>query len=180
MQRLLKLLSNGEQKRLLSGQQNWLMIIQHHRSNCSCNAMGFGSGMAGQCGMLYLRYRAVCANRRFTAEFGNHGPPPRFTFLPPRIWRRRFSARFASTQKAGSRCFLPEHFTTRSQNLPMALHDAGQFYWGRPAAWLSHQRVDRHSCPLLIPRWRVQDIDTEEDWRRAELIHQALFAGVTL
>ncbi|MCB1764851.1 MAG: pseudaminic acid cytidylyltransferase [Candidatus Competibacteraceae bacterium] len=83
---------------------------------------------------------------------------------------------FRTHPEGGLQMFFPEHFTTRSQDLPVALHDAGQFYWGRPEAWLSHQRVfDRHSCPILIPRWRVQDIDTEDDWRRAELIYQALF-----
>ncbi|MBK8754236.1 MAG: pseudaminic acid cytidylyltransferase [Candidatus Competibacteraceae bacterium] len=88
---------------------------------------------------------------------------------------------FRQHPEGGIEMFFPEHFTTRSQDLPIALHDAGQFYWGRPEAWLSNQRVfERHSFPLLIPRWRVQDIDTEEDWQRAELIHQALFAGVTL
>ena len=67
--------------------------------------------------------------------------------------------------------FFPEHFATRSQDLPEALHDAGQFYWGRPQAWLSQARIfDRHSTAITLPRWRVQDIDTEEDWRRAELM----------
>ena len=71
--------------------------------------------------------------------------------------------------------FFPKHFTTRSQDLPVALHDAGQFYWGRPEAWLEHKRLfDRHSCPLVIPRWRVQDIDTEDDWRRAELLWKVI------
>ena len=71
--------------------------------------------------------------------------------------------------------FYPEHFATRSQDLPEALHDAGQFYWGRPQAWVSNARIfDRHSTAVVIPRWRVQDIDTEEDWRRAELIGQYL------
>lgn len=65
-------------------------------------------------------------------------------------------------------CF-PEHFNTRSQDLPEALHDAGQFYWGRPQAWLNNVRVlDRHSVVIRIPRWRVQDIDSPEDWARAE------------
>jgi N-acylneuraminate cytidylyltransferase len=72
--------------------------------------------------------------------------------------------------------FFPEHFTTRSQDLPVALHDAGQFYWGRADAWIAHMRIfDRESIPLLIPRWRVLDIDTEDDWIRAELIWKALF-----
>jgi N-acylneuraminate cytidylyltransferase len=75
--------------------------------------------------------------------------------------------------------FFPEHFLTRSQDLPAAFHDAGQFYWGRPSAWLSGQRFfDRQSTPVLIERWRVQDIDTEDDWKRAELVAQLLgYAG---
>jgi pseudaminic acid cytidylyltransferase len=73
--------------------------------------------------------------------------------------------------ESGIEMFFPEHFDTRSQDLPVALHDAGQFYWGRPAAWLEGKRIfDRHSKPLVIPRWRVQDIDTEEDWARAEIL----------
>ena len=65
-------------------------------------------------------------------------------------------------------CF-PEHFTTRSQDLPEALHDAAQFCWGRPEAWLSKARVFAPgSAVVRIPRWRVQDIDTEDDWARAE------------
>ena len=78
---------------------------------------------------------------------------------------------FKQTAEGGIEMFFPEHFDTRSQDLPVALHDAGQFYWGRPAAWLEGKRIfDRHSKSLVIPRWRVQDIDTEEDWIRAESI----------
>lgn len=65
--------------------------------------------------------------------------------------------------------FFAEHFGSRSQDLPPALHDAAQFYWGRPRAWLAQLKIfDRHSTVIEIPRWRVQDIDTEEDWVRAE------------
>ena len=67
--------------------------------------------------------------------------------------------------------FFPEEFNTRSQDLPEALHDAGQFYWGRPAAWLKSVKIfGERSTIVRIPRWRVQDIDTEEDWIRAECI----------
>lgn len=70
--------------------------------------------------------------------------------------------------QGGMEMFFPEHFATRSQDLPVALHDAAQFCWGLPAAWVERRRVfDRHSVPVRIPRWRVQDIDTEEDWERA-------------
>jgi N-acylneuraminate cytidylyltransferase len=70
---------------------------------------------------------------------------------------------------------FPEHYTTRSQDLPHSFHDAGQWYWGRPAAWLEERRIFApRSKPVHIPRWRVQDIDTPDDWRRAELMFAAL------
>lgn len=78
---------------------------------------------------------------------------------------------FKQTAEGGIEMFFPEHFATRSQDLPVALHDAGQFYWGRPDAWLGGRRIfDRRSKPVQIPRWRVQDIDTPEDWERAEIV----------
>lgn len=84
---------------------------------------------------------------------------------------------FKKTAEGGIEMFYPEHFLTRSQDLPVALHDAGQFYWGRPSAWIDGKRVfDRGSIPVVIPRWRVQDIDTMEDWLRAELMFRAFEA----
>ena len=66
--------------------------------------------------------------------------------------------------------FNPEHFNTRSQDLEEAFHDAGQFYWGRATAWQKNTAIfGPTSSPVLLPRHRVQDIDTEEDWLDAEL-----------
>jgi len=82
---------------------------------------------------------------------------------------------FKQTAEGGIEMFFPEHFTTRSQDLPVALHDAGQFYWGRPSSWMEDKRIfDRHSAPINIPRWRVQDIDNWDDWKRAELMFDRL------
>lgn len=82
---------------------------------------------------------------------------------------------FESMPAGGVKMFFPEHFTTRSQDLPEALHDAGQFYWGRPDAWLAKERIfSERSATVVIPRWRVQDIDSEEDWTRAELMGRVL------
>jgi pseudaminic acid cytidylyltransferase len=76
---------------------------------------------------------------------------------------------FRNKVEGGLEMLFPEHYDTRSQDLPEALHDAAQFYWGRPQAWLEKTKVfDRFSAVVNIPRWRVQDIDTEEDWARAE------------
>jgi pseudaminic acid cytidylyltransferase len=82
---------------------------------------------------------------------------------------------FENEAAGGLRMFFPEHFNTRSQDLPEALHDAGQFYWGTPAAWLSGAAIfgPKSTC-IRIERWRVQDIDTEEDWRRAEIAWQVM------
>jgi len=82
---------------------------------------------------------------------------------------------FKQTEQGGLEMFFPEHFGTRSQDLPLAFHDAGQFYWGRPDAWIQGKCIfDNRSKPILIPRWRVQDIDTSEDWDRAEILAPAI------
>jgi pseudaminic acid cytidylyltransferase len=73
-----------------------------------------------------------------------------------------------------SSMFQPEYFNTRSQDLEEAYHDAGQFYWARSTAWANSVNIFNDGHPLLLPRWRVQDIDTEEDWIRAELMHQLI------
>jgi pseudaminic acid cytidylyltransferase len=76
---------------------------------------------------------------------------------------------FTQRSEGGLQMCFPQYFETRSQDLPRALHDAAQFYWGRPSAWIEARRVfDRWTVPVLIPRWRVQDIDDPEDWTRAE------------
>jgi pseudaminic acid cytidylyltransferase len=73
-----------------------------------------------------------------------------------------------------ARMWQPEQFSMRSQDLEPAYHDAGQFYWGRAQAWLQTGNLFEGSNPLFLPRWRVQDIDTEDDWIRAELLFEAL------
>lgn len=75
--------------------------------------------------------------------------------------------------------FQPEHFATRSQDLQEAWHDAGQFYWGRAAAWTSGRPIfGPDSLPVRLPRHRVQDIDTPEDWERAEWLLRAMAGPV--
>ena len=71
--------------------------------------------------------------------------------------------------------FNPKHFNTRSQDLDEAFHDAGQFYWGRSQAWLQNKVIfGPTSAPIKIPCHRVQDIDTPEDWIRAERLFKAM------
>ena len=71
--------------------------------------------------------------------------------------------------------FQPRHFNTRSQDLEEAWHDAGQFYWGRADAWSNEKPLfSKRSKAIALPRHRVQDIDTPEDWTRAEWLFKAL------
>lgn len=73
--------------------------------------------------------------------------------------------------------FQPDHFNTRSQDLEEAYHDAGQFYWGTASAWLEKRVIfGEHSAPVILPRHRVQDIDTTEDWIRAEWLFKVMQA----
>lgn len=61
--------------------------------------------------------------------------------------------------------FYPEYAKTRSQDLPEAYHDAGQFYWMHAAEGL----VPEHRGAIIIPQTEAQDIDSEEDWKMAEM-----------
>ena len=70
--------------------------------------------------------------------------------------------------------FQPENFLTRSQDLEPAYHDAGQFYWAKAEAVLNEvPGFSEAAAPLILPRHQVQDIDTNEDWIRAELMFNA-------
>ena len=79
------------------------------------------------------------------------------------------------TPKGRVEMFSPEHFSTRSQDLEEAYHDAGQFYWGHSNAWLEGKPIfTKDAAAIILPRHRVQDIDTPEDWLRAEWMFNAL------
>ncbi|MCK9492376.1 MAG: pseudaminic acid cytidylyltransferase [Sulfurimonas sp.] len=76
-----------------------------------------------------------------------------------------------------SEMFTPEHYMSRSQDLEEAYQDAGQFYWtNRKREKKSTNKVvfSNISIPIILPRHLVQDIDTLEDWIRAEFMYEAL------
>jgi len=71
--------------------------------------------------------------------------------------------------------FDTRYYAVRSQDLEHAYHDCGQFYWGRRDAWLSETPIfSTNAMPIIVPRYRVQDIDTLEDWAYAELLFELL------
>ena len=70
--------------------------------------------------------------------------------------------------------FMPEHYMTRSQDLEEAYQDAGQFYWTELNEESDEIMFGKDSIPIVLPRHLVQDIDTLEDWKRAEIIYRVL------
>ena len=70
--------------------------------------------------------------------------------------------------------YSPQFELTRTQDLEKSYHDAGQFYWGKSTAWLAKKKMHTAGLGMPIPNWRVVDIDTEDDWMRAELLFKAL------
>ena len=77
-------------------------------------------------------------------------------------------------EEGGVEPIFPDATLKRSQDLEEAYHDAGQFYWGRTKGFLAGEPMfSIHSSPIILPRHLVQDIDTPEDWLRAELMYRA-------
>ena len=88
---------------------------------------------------------------------------------------------FKKSKEGGVEMLFPEFFYTRSQDLPKTFHDAGQFYWGRSSAWTAYNKIfSEKSVPVLIPRIRVQDIDTPEDWLIAEQMFNVKSKGLNI
>lgn len=78
-------------------------------------------------------------------------------------------------EKGDVEALWPENIYTRSQDLEDVYHDAGQFYWGKPEAFLNNLHMySSASIPVMLPRFLVQDIDSKEDWEHAEYLYEAV------
>ena len=143
-------------------------VIRH--AILACEALGWD--IAWACCMYpavpFIRTEDIAAGlellRRSSADFCY--PVTAFPSAIQRALRRLPDGRLSF--------FQPEHELTRTQDLEPAYHDAGQFYWGSRKAWIENPRMHSSGVGLPIPHWRVVDIDTPEDWERAELLHKAL------
>lgn len=80
------------------------------------------------------------------------------------------------TENGGVMPFDPASIGKRSQDLTPAYHDAGQLYWAKASSWLDNSKnvFGVNSRMLVLPNHLVQDIDTQEDWQRAELLYNML------
>lgn len=64
----------------------------------------------------------------------------------------------------------PEYRDSRSQDLEPIFHDAGQFYCYNVEEYVkANGKVSEHIAPIFVSELEVHDIDTEEDWKMAEL-----------
>ena len=70
--------------------------------------------------------------------------------------------------------FLKENFLKRTQDLKSSYHDAGQFYLASSKTWIKKINFFDKAKPIIIPRLRAIDIDTQEDWEFAEMIYELI------
>ncbi|CAM8380926.1 pseudaminic acid cytidylyltransferase [Candidatus Methylopumilus planktonicus] len=68
----------------------------------------------------------------------------------------------------------PEFEVIRTQDLESTYYDAGQFYWGKADAWIKNSKIHSNGLAYKIPNWRVVDIDTPDDWKRAEILAHSI------
>lgn len=70
---------------------------------------------------------------------------------------------------------LPENINARSQDLMPTYHDIGQYYWFKIESFLKDPILfSKNAVPIITPESEVQDIDTEEDWKIAEMKYEIL------
>ncbi|MBA6151936.1 pseudaminic acid cytidylyltransferase [Gelidibacter maritimus] len=68
-----------------------------------------------------------------------------------------------------------QHLNTRSQDLVPRYHDSGQFYWLKESAFSTKQRLlTNNSGAIIISQLEAQDIDTETDWKLAEMKYKLI------
>ena len=93
-------------------------------------------------------------------------PVTRFSYPIQRALRRDVNGNTTFASKDAS--------YKRSQDLEEMYHDSGQYYIASPEKWKQDKNILEDSKTILLPSWRVQDIDNEEDWVKAEIMHEVL------
>lgn len=69
----------------------------------------------------------------------------------------------------------PSNYTKRSQNLPKAYYDAGQFYLLKTSEFIRVKKMyARKSLGIIIDEMQSQDIDSINDWRLAEMKYKLI------
>ncbi|WP_370179094.1 pseudaminic acid cytidylyltransferase [Alteriqipengyuania sp.] len=119
-------------------------------------------------GVPFIRTKDLAAALELLEEHGGEGytfPVAEFPSVIQRALKRDETGAVAP--------FNPEHTLTRTQDLEPAFYDAGQFYWGKGDTWTAGLNVHANGRAIVLPEWRVVDIDTPDDWDRAERLYSA-------
>jgi len=94
-----------------------------------------------------------------------------------------FFRSFTFSRKNGIKVLFDKYIKKRSQDLKQIMCDAGQFYWAHKETWLGKSKTNskrgsesftKGSDVIVIPIWRYHDIDTPDDWKRAELFYKLI------
>lgn len=73
----------------------------------------------------------------------------------------------------------PEYLNTRSQDIKPAYHDCGMFYWIRKESFMQYESMLTPNCSgIIIDEIATQDIDSEQDWKIAELKYMLLHNNI--
>lgn len=73
-----------------------------------------------------------------------------------------------------TRSYFRRNFNKRTQDFEKSYYDAGQFCWGTTKLWQGKKNIHNLGVGFEVPFWRVVDIDTPHDWKRAELLFKIL------
>lgn len=69
----------------------------------------------------------------------------------------------------------PENYAKRSQDLMPTYHDSGQFYWIKTSEFENQKTLfTKNAGAIILSETEAQDIDTEEDWKIAEIKYKLL------
>lgn len=136
----------------------------------ACRALGWDIQQA--CciypGVPFIRNEDLEAAAALLAAHGGEGYVFPVTGFPSAIQRA-----LRVGQDARVAPFQPEYVNTRTQDLEPGYFDAGQFYWARAETWLAGLSIHANGRAVVLPEWRVVDIDTPADWERAEAMYRA-------
>ena len=129
-----------------------------------------------QLGIVCCVYAAaILASPRSLAECSTLAATGLYDYvLPVTPFRYPVQRGLRLTSDNGCEMLWPENLTRRSQDLEPVFHDVGQFYFGQKVAWMDERPIfGPRSRVVIIPHTMTQDIDTPEDWERAEAIYDA-------
>ena len=98
-------------------------------------------------------------------------PVVQFSYPPQRC--------FVIDENGYARFKYPEYVKTRSQDLEKQYHDAGQFYIYHVEKLFAHNGIIEDDFkPIILPEMCVQDIDTLDDWKMAEMKYRLVHSEV--